>query len=149
MNINIPEPCDADWNKMKIGVRSRFCDLCTKHVVDFTKISKTEILEYFINKDKSERTCGHFNQNQLDFSIADLELIIETAKKNKTQGQALVKIILDDKGKIIESHIIRGLSPEINDEVIRVIYLMPNWIPGKNKGENVKSQMTIPIRFSL
>ncbi len=83
MNINIPEPCDADWNKMKIGVRSRFCDLCTKHVVDFTKISKTEILEYFINKDKSERTCGHFNQNQLDFSIADLELIIETAKKKK------------------------------------------------------------------
>ena len=83
MKINIPEPCDADWNKMKIGVRSRHCSLCTKDVVDFTEMSKSEIVEYFLNKEKSERTCGHFKKNQLDFTVSDLKVIIEEAKTKK------------------------------------------------------------------
>lgn len=39
-----------------------------------------------------------------------------------------------------------GGSP-FNNEVIRVLKKMPQWIPGKTKGENVSVYYTIPVNF--
>lgn len=44
MKIKIKEPCDADWNKMKIGVQSRHYELCVKNVMDFTQMTRQEII---------------------------------------------------------------------------------------------------------
>jgi hypothetical protein len=34
--LQIPEPCHEDWNKMTPVHKGRFCDSCEKAVVDFT-----------------------------------------------------------------------------------------------------------------
>ena len=36
-----------------------------------------------------------------------------------------------------------------SNETIRVIHLMPLWIPGKQDGENVKVRVTLPIKFTI
>jgi hypothetical protein len=41
-----------------------FCGSCAKIVVDFTKMKRNEIKQYFIEK-KEDKTCGIFNVNQL------------------------------------------------------------------------------------
>lgn len=82
MKIKINEPCDADWNKMKIGMISRHCELCVKNVMDFTKMSREEILIYLF-KNNNKSTCARMYGNQMDFHHQELEAIIEGTRKQK------------------------------------------------------------------
>lgn len=65
MKISIPEPCSENWNNMTPKEKGRLCGVCSKVVVDFTKMKKDEISKYFASK-KNERTCGRFLTSQLD-----------------------------------------------------------------------------------
>ncbi len=83
MQVNIKNPCPADWGKMKIGVNSRFCDSCQKNVIDFTNKSRKEILEYLLTN-YNQKTCGRFYRSQLDFSNTDFLVTINAlAKQHK------------------------------------------------------------------
>lgn len=64
MKISIPTPCHEDWNKMTPKEQGSFCGSCAKIVVDFTKMKKEEIKQYFTEK-KEEKTCGRFTVSQL------------------------------------------------------------------------------------
>lgn len=63
--IQIPKPCDANWNEMTPNEQGKFCSLCDKTVVDFTKMSDEEIKHFFKIKKKEERVCGHFYSSQV------------------------------------------------------------------------------------
>lgn len=89
MKIKINEPCDADWNKMKIGLKSRHCELCVKNVMDFTQMNREEILLYLF-QNKSQSTCARMYGNQIDFKIADLEAVIEGTRKQKGNQPFLI-----------------------------------------------------------
>ena len=80
--FQIKEPCTEDWNKMQIGVCSRFCSSCEKKVIDFTHFSKREILEYLIDK-KDEQVCGRLRKSQVDFTIDDLFITINTLPNDR------------------------------------------------------------------
>ncbi len=88
MKARIDNPCSEDWNKMKIGLHSRFCDKCEKNVMDFTNKSRQEILEYLLtNYDK--RVCGRIYRSQLDFSDTDFLVTIKAiSRKNKNPNLA-------------------------------------------------------------
>ncbi len=80
LKATIPNPCSENWNQMKIGVRSRFCDNCQKNVMDFTSINRHEILEYLL-MNRNSRVCGRILPNQLDFSYSDIQIIIQGIPK--------------------------------------------------------------------
>jgi TonB family protein len=83
MKVEIKEPCDANWDNMKIGLISRHCDSCQKDVMDFTQKSRAEIILYLLsNQDKS--ICGRMNASQFDFHHNDIPILIEAFKTNKT-----------------------------------------------------------------
>lgn len=65
------------------------------------------------------------------------------------QGQVVIQIVIDKDGKIHDPKIVRGVSTELNAEAVRVISNMPQWIPGKQKGKNVATRFTLPVRFRL
>ena len=64
--INIPKPCNENWNSMLPNKNGRFCNSCDKTVVDFTKMNTIEIQKYFIENSNKERICGHFKSNQVE-----------------------------------------------------------------------------------
>ena len=45
--------------------------------------------------------------------------------------------------------VVRGVDPSLDKEAMRVVESLPNWIPGKQNGENVDVEYTIPINFVL
>ncbi|WP_299271850.1 energy transducer TonB [uncultured Psychroserpens sp.] len=63
--ISIPKPCHENWSEMTPNEKGRFCQSCSKTVVDFTKMNTNEVQE-FIHEHKHHRICGHIRQNQLD-----------------------------------------------------------------------------------
>ena len=52
-------------------------------------------------------------------------------------------------GAISEAEVIRGVSPELNEEALRVINSMPVWSPGKQRGKAVNVKYTVPVTFRL
>jgi len=68
MKIHLSKPCHEDWNAMTYSEVSeehgRFCGVCAKVVVDFTKMNDDEIVEYF-QQHQRQNTCGHYRNDQL------------------------------------------------------------------------------------
>jgi hypothetical protein len=83
----IPTPCLEDWNTMKIGIDSRFCESCHKNVVDFTKKSRQEIVEYLLTN-YNKKVCGHIYPSQLDFNYSEFAVTINILSK-KTKNTNL------------------------------------------------------------
>ena len=64
-SISIPKPCHENWNTMIPEEKGRFCNSCSKTVIDFTQMDTMEIQD-FIDQNKENNICGHFKQTQLD-----------------------------------------------------------------------------------
>lgn len=65
-SIQIPNPCQEDWNQMLPAEQGRFCQACEKTVVDFSQMSDEQVLNYFkIKQQAAERVCGRFRAEQV------------------------------------------------------------------------------------
>ena len=64
-SISIPRPCHENWSEMSPNEKGRFCQSCSKIVVDFTKMEIVDV-QAFIHNNKEQRICGHIKQSQLD-----------------------------------------------------------------------------------
>jgi protein TonB len=71
------------------------------------------------------------------------------AEKKKVEGKVFVTFVVDTDGKITDVSLMRKVFPSLDSEAIRVISAMPNWIPGKQKGQVVRVKYTVPIMFRL
>ncbi len=58
-----------------------------------------------------------------------------------------VKFVVDYTGKLKSFVTVQDVGQAYNNEVVRVLKKMPDWVPGKTKGENVSVYYVIPVRF--
>lgn len=58
-----------------------------------------------------------------------------------------VKFVVGYNGKLKDYLIVLNGGDDYNKEVIRVLKKMPDWIPGKYRGEEVSVYYTIPVKF--
>lgn len=65
------------------------------------------------------------------------------------QGRVYVKFLVRDNGAISDVHVVKGVTPELDAEAIRVVRKMPDWKPGKQRGRPVNVWYVVPINFSL
>ncbi len=73
----------------------------------------------------------------------------EAAKKDGLTGKVYVQFVVNSKGMVTDVKVVRGISPELDAEAIRVTKSSPTWEPGKHEGKNVAVQFTYPINFRL
>lgn len=73
----------------------------------------------------------------------------DNALKNGIMGRVQVDFIINEKGKVTEVKVLKGVDPDLDDEAVRVISASPDWKPGYVKGEKVKSEMTLYVEFRL
>ncbi len=290
MKYRIDLPCDEDWEGMKPSEKGRFCDTCTKEVVDFSNQSKASTLFYLL-ENQGKSICGRLPQQELSWSDQDwpallnhvhlssgkkaflhislismllmgcqdnepkaiqtpnpqssekiistdstpeldtlnqkplkgkvkkgkkkvvlepeimvvgeirapeppylggievpepptvspevqseeiltwaevmpefpggIEAMMEfikkhleypaTAKELGIQGVVYLRFVVSKDGTIYQFEVLKNTTNEraFEAEAMRVVRLMPNWIPGQNKGQKVSVFMTLPIRFRL
>lgn len=65
-----------------------------------------------------------------------------------TLGVVTVGFLVDEQGRIREAEVVKGLAPVFDAEALRVVKLMPDWIPGRANGRPVKARIEVPIRFA-
>ena len=71
----------------------------------------------------------------------------QTAKDAEVQGRVVAQFVVGSDGKVGDVKILRGVHPDLDAEVVRVISSSPDWTPGYVKGEPVKVTYTFPVVF--
>ena len=71
------------------------------------------------------------------------------AQENGVQGRVVLQFVITKEGKVADIKIMRGVSPELDEEAVRVVKAMPAWTPGKQDGQAVNVRYTLPVTFRL
>ncbi|MBI1224059.1 MAG: TonB family protein [Bacteroidetes bacterium] len=71
------------------------------------------------------------------------------ARENGVEGMVYIQFVVETDGSISKSNIIRDIGGGCGDEALRVVNMMPNWNPGKQRGVPVRVMFTLPVKFDL
>ena len=71
------------------------------------------------------------------------------AQQAKIEGRVIVQFVVEKDGSVSDVKVMRGVNSELDAEAIRVVSMMPKWIPGKQRGKAVAVKYTMPIMFRL
>jgi len=89
IQISIPTPCHENWDNMQPTEKGRFCNACTKQVIDFSVMSDAQVLNYFADL-KNESVCGRAYPGQLNRAME----APETPKKKKWYWNYIALILV-------------------------------------------------------
>ena len=73
----------------------------------------------------------------------------DEAVNNGIQGQVLVGFVIDEKGKITDVQVLKGVDELLDQEAVRVIAASPTWKPGTLNGKKIKASMSLYVEFRL
>lgn len=65
------------------------------------------------------------------------------------QGRVYITMIIDTNGRVTDPRVVRGVSAECDQEALRLVRSMPNWIPAQDGGKVVAARVRLPITFDL
>ncbi|MBP5318801.1 MAG: energy transducer TonB [Paludibacteraceae bacterium] len=67
----------------------------------------------------------------------------------KIEGRVVCSFVVDKTGEITDIEVVTPVHPLLDAEAVRVIKLMPKWIPGRIGDKPVRVRYSQPIRFKL
>lgn len=70
------------------------------------------------------------------------------AKKAKIEGRVFIKAFIDEEGTVVKTEIIKGTDSSLDTAAANAVKLT-KFIPGKQEGIPVKTQVAVPILFKL
>ena len=71
------------------------------------------------------------------------------SQDNGERGRVICSFIVGRDGSVNNPEVLRGVTPLLNEEAVRVINTMPRWNPGMQRGKAVAVKYTVPITFRL
>lgn len=72
---------------------------------------------------------------------------IKYPKGVEASGKVMVQFMVDTKGQVKKVKVTKSVHPKLDEEALRVIKSMPNWIPGEKDGKKVNTTLALPIQF--
>jgi TonB family protein len=73
----------------------------------------------------------------------------EKAKKQSIVGKVIIRFCITSTGKVNQISVLKGLSPELDTEAVRVVSTLPDFEPGSQGGRPVPVWFMVPIVFTL
>ncbi|MDR3652026.1 MAG: energy transducer TonB [Paludibacter sp.] len=68
---------------------------------------------------------------------------------NGVPGKVICRFVVEKDGSISNITVIRSLDPACDKEAVRVLKLLPKFIPGKQDGKAVRVYYTLPVIFKF
>jgi len=65
------------------------------------------------------------------------------------EGRVVLSFVIEKDGSLSQVEILKGVSEGIDKEAIRVVENSPKWEAGRQRGQEVRVRMNIPIYFQL
>ena len=73
----------------------------------------------------------------------------EEAIKDTIEGRVVLRFIIKSDGSVDDVAVVKGLYPACDSEAVRVVKMMPNWIPGQQNGNPINTHYSLPVTFRL
>jgi periplasmic protein TonB len=73
----------------------------------------------------------------------------QMAREAGIQGTVFVTFVVERDGSVTDVRVVRGIGGGADEEAVRVVRNMPRWNPGRQRGQPVRVQFNMPIRFQL
>ena len=73
----------------------------------------------------------------------------QRAREDGYSGTVYVRFVVEPDGTITNIEVAKGVGGGCSEEAVRVVKMMPNWIPGEAFGKKVRVTYTLPINFRL
>jgi len=71
------------------------------------------------------------------------------ARKRGVEGRAVVTFIVEKDGSLTDFKLLEDPGAGCGAEALRVIQMMPNFVPGKQHGKAVRVLYKLPVKFSV
>lgn len=121
-----------------------------------TTFTPTEIVSENIEKN-TETVFTVVEENAMfpggqDELIKYLALNIQYPKQAKVrgvEGLVYVSFVVEKDGSLTDIKLLRDIGSGCGQEALRVVQEMPKWKPAKLKGETVRMQFNLPVKFTL
>ncbi|HEY0031206.1 MAG TPA: energy transducer TonB [Bacteroidia bacterium] len=110
---------------------------------DTIKVRKEDIVLGIVDQMPEFKEGGQSLQQYIQLNLK----FPNTALEEDIKGTVYVTFVVKKDGSINDVKLLRGIHPDCDAEALRVIRNMPDWKPGKNKGELANVQVNIPIKF--
>jgi len=133
-----------DVNKKEENGITYLTALKKEAIIPKTLENDSEI--FFIVEDMPEFPGGDLALRKF---IANSIKYPEIAQENGIQGKVYVSFVVGADGYVKNAKIARGVDPSLDKEALRVVNDLPVWKPGKQRGQAVNVQYTVPINFLL
>ena len=107
-------------------------------------VAKKEILTD-IKMIEKEADFGKNNKAWKNFLVKNLNA--EVGNQSVNWGTVSVEFIVDTIGKCTDIHVRKSIEFVLDEEVKRIIYMLPPWIPAEQAGKKVKAYRIQPLTF--
>ena len=136
------------------GVIESFADTTSETTVDLPEVAApvgevTESSENEIYQVVDSMAQFPGGQKALINYLMENIVYPEESYKNDEQGRAIVRFVIEADGSVKNAEIIKGITPLLDKEAVRVIESMPKWQPGKVGGKPVASYFNLPVTFRI
>ena len=76
---------------------------------------------------------------------------IQTPQGNGTlvKGKVFIRFMVKKNGELSRVYLVKGLTEACNKEALRLVKMMPAWVPAMEDNEQVNSWHTLPIYFEI
>jgi len=71
------------------------------------------------------------------------------AKEQNIQGRVIIRFCVTESGGVNRASVLKGVSPELDSEALRVVSTLPEFTPGRQGGKEVPVWYSVPITFTL
>jgi len=71
------------------------------------------------------------------------------AVENGIQGRTFCEFVVNKDGSVSDIAIIRPLNQYLDREAVRVLKMLPKFIPGEQRGQAVRVKYSMPVQFTL
>ena len=145
---NLDEMVVVGYASNGVGAPSGDSDKKVVAVVDIPKVKETpqekvifQVVEEMPQFPGGMGEAMKFLAKNMKYPVA--------AQQAKIEGRVIVQFVVEKDGSVSDVKVMRGVNSELDAEAIRVVSMMPKWIPGKQRGKAVAVKYTMPIMFRL
>ena len=73
----------------------------------------------------------------------------QMARESGIQGTVFLSFVIEPSGAVSNVKVLRGIGGGCDEEAVRVIKNMPKWSAGEQRGQKVRVQFSMQVKFTL
>lgn len=108
----------------------------------------TTLPSVILDNQKVDKPAAQSDQSAIYKAMGKMKYPPSAREKN-ISGKVIARMTIDEFGQIMDSKIISNTHQLLNDEVLRIVKLIPPYQPAVHQGKNVKVYIDFPLNFQM